>query len=108
MLLAALGIALAALMGESMKLACLVLLCIFGRFVLRWRREARSGFDLGFGNAPGIFKLASGDPLVWLTGQIAFWGAIAGLLASFDWYWSILAIVLALVLQRPLVAISNR
>lgn len=107
-LLAALGIALAALMGESMKLACLVVLCIFGRFVLCWRREARSGFGLGLGNAPGIFKFAIGDPLVWLIGQIAFWGAIAGLLRSFDWYWSIFAIILALVVQRPLVALSNR
>lgn len=101
-------------MGEDkpvriIAVICLTLLCILGRFVLRWRRLARSGFGTGLRtNVPRVVRYDGGNALVWFFGQVAFWGAAAAILLISAWYWSLLAVFLAGGLERPLLVFLCR
>jgi len=86
----------------------LTLLCIFGRFILRWRRVARTGFGLGTSNIPALVRHPSGKALVWVFGQIGFVGAAITIFLISAWYWSLLAIFLAGGLERLLLMIFCR
>lgn len=80
----------------------LTILCILGRFVLRWRRLARAGFGIGVTNIPRLVRYDGGNASVWVLGQVFFFGSAILLLTLFRWYWALLAIFLAGGLERPL------
>lgn len=87
---------------RALGIVLLTLLCIFGRFALRWRRVARTGFGLAVTNVPRLLRSGSANAFVWTLGQVAFVGPAVLLFAYFAWYWSLLAIFLAGGLERPL------
>ena len=91
-----------------MAIVLLILFCIFGRFALRWRRVARTGFGLGVTNVPRLLRSRSGNALVWSFGWLAFAGPAILLVGYFAWYWSLLAIFLAGGLERPLLVFLRR
>lgn len=94
-----------------MRVVVIVLLmfvCIFGRFALRWRRVARTGFGLGVTNVPRLLRSGSGNAFVWSLGWLTFAGPAILLFGYFAWYWSLLAIFVAGGLERPLLAFLCR
>ena len=83
--------------------AVLTCLCIFGAFVLGWRRAALTGyFGGGRGNLPGIFEYALGNLLVLLVGLLAYWGTGLLIFLFAGWQWAGLALLLGFALRLPL------
>jgi hypothetical protein len=79
----------------------LIAVCIFGGFLLQWRRASLTGYFGSPLNVPGIFTYGLGNFLVLALGIGAYWGA--GLLLLFsDWPWAVLALFLGFVLRAPL------
>jgi hypothetical protein len=82
--------------------AILTCLCIFGAFVLYWRRAALTGYFGGRGNLPGIFEYALGNLLVLLVGLLAYWGTGLLIFLFAGWQWAAVAVLLGFALRLPL------
>lgn len=80
----------------------LTLVCIFGSFVLEWRRASLTGYFGSPINAPGVFKYALGNLLVLAVGTIAYWGSAFLLVMASQWPWAALALSLGFVFRGPL------
>ena len=78
----------------------LTVLCIFGGFVLQWRRASLTGYFGSRANVPGIFTYRLGNLFVWALGISAYWGAGLLLLVS-DWRWAAVAAFLGFALRVP-------
>jgi hypothetical protein len=86
------------------SVAALVLLAVFGRFLIRWRRLALSGFGLGLRtNVPPIFYVPMFSSAIWIIGHAATLAACVILLFWVAWYWAILAAVVGGALEWRLV-----
>ena len=53
----------------------LTALCVFGGFVLQWRRASLTGYFGSPANVPGIFTYSLGRVVVLALGFFAYWGA---------------------------------
>ena len=79
----------------------LIAVCIFGGFLLRWRRASLTGYFGSPLGVPHILTYWLGNFLVLALGIVAYWGAGLLLLLS-DWPWAVLALFLGFVLRAPL------
>jgi hypothetical protein len=90
-----------------MELLVLIGVCIFGFFVIAWRRLARLRISHGSADVPGIFMMGGlADLVVLAVGTVAFFGTVLVLLMSFGLGWALLGVVLAVLLGGWLARIS--
>jgi hypothetical protein len=78
------------------------IVCIFGKFVLLWRRSSLITYFDRMYDAPGIFHYGLGSLFVLAVGWVAYWGSALLILINSDWPWAVLALVLGFVFQYPL------
>ena len=80
------------------------LVCIFGGFVLHWRRASLTGYFGSPVNVPGIFTYSLGDVGMGCR-VLRIWGAAFALVMASDWPWAGFALVLGFTLRSPILRV---